>query len=150
MKVIHNWMDIQLGISEMWALFEKKCSRDKKVLRNKKKWFRTTFSLFRHLDTPDHRKSKKVDSGGFRSDFLKIRGRSWMDAGCCPGTPGIQIPWVVDQPWVVARHFVQVSTSWHGRPPLPWGYPGYLVAKNPPKRGVSWVFGVFCHPQKGG
>ena len=60
---------------------QKKCSGTKKVLRNKKKWFRTTFSLFRHLGIPDHRKSEKVDSGGFRSDFLKIRGRSWVDAG---------------------------------------------------------------------
>ena len=133
---------------------QKKCSGTKKVLRNKKKWFRTTFSLFCHPGTPDHRKSEKVDSGGFRSDFLKIRGRSWMDVECCPGTPGIQIPWVVDQPWVVARHVVQVFTSWHGRPPLPGGGRGGILGiwwtKTPPKGGFPGFLGDFAIPKRGG
>ena len=125
----------------------KKCSESKKVLRNKKKWFRTTFSLFRHLGTSDHRKSKKSGFLAWKTDFLKIRGRSWMDV---PEHPGSKSHGLLTNPGWLHDMSCRYPPPGMVDPPPRGGYPGCLMTKNPPKRGVPWVFGGFCHPQKGG
>ena len=115
---------------------QKKCSGTKKVLRNKKKWFRTTFLLFRHLDTRITGNREKSGFLAWKTDFLKIRGRSWMDV---PEHPGSKSHGLLTNPGWLHDMSCRYSPPGMVDPPSPGGV-----------GGVSWVFGGQKPPQKGG